>query len=59
MTKNHALRILPDLLEIAPERDPAACLRRAGDYLALGGLAEAAHYTRLAAEAIEQRKRRH
>jgi len=58
MTQNHALRIAPVPLD-EPERDPAACLRRASEYLALGGLAEAARLTRLAAEIIERKQRAH
>jgi hypothetical protein len=42
-----------------PERDPEACLRRASDLLEQGGLADAAFWTRLAAEAIGENKRRH
>jgi hypothetical protein len=56
MKTNHALRIDPELPEPRPERDPAACLRRASAYLELGGLAEAARYTRMAAEIIEKKQ---
>lgn len=59
MKRNHALQIVPDPLEIGPERDPAACLRRASELLALGGLADAAYFTRKAAEIIEAKKRAH
>jgi hypothetical protein len=56
MTRKHTLRIDPEPHETSPDRDPAACLRRASEYLALGGLAEAAHYTRLAAQLIEKKQ---
>lgn len=41
------------------ERDPEACLRRASEYLELGGLQDAAYWTRLAADAIAEKKRGH
>ena len=56
MKLNHALRTLPEPQETPKDRDPAACLRRASEYLALGGLAEAARYTRMAAEIIEKKR---
>jgi hypothetical protein len=42
-----------------PARDPEASLRRAADYLEQGGLKEAAYWTRLAADALAERKRGH
>ena len=56
MTQKNALRIDPVPIETQPDRDPAACLRRASELLALGGLAEAARYTRMAAEIIEKKR---
>jgi hypothetical protein len=40
-------------------RDPEASLRRASAYLEKGGLKEAAFWTRLAADAIAEKKRGH
>jgi hypothetical protein len=40
-------------------RDPEASLRRAAAYLEKGGLKEAAFWTRLAADAIAEKKRGH
>ena len=42
-----------------PARDPELCLRRASEYLELGGLKEAAYWTRLAADAVAEKKRGH
>jgi len=56
MKLNHAPRITPKPQALPPERDPAACMRRASAYLALGGLAEAARYTRMASEIIEKKR---
>jgi hypothetical protein len=44
---------------IRPTRDPEASLRRASALLEEGGLKEAAHWTRLAADAIAEHKRGH
>jgi len=44
---------------IPSQRDPEACLRRASAYLELGGLKDAARWTRLAANAIAEKKRGH
>ena len=41
------------------EHDPELCLRRASEYLELGGLKEAATWTRRAADAIAEKKRQH
>jgi len=57
MSRKRALRIAP--LPALLERDPAACLRHASEYLAQGGLADAARLTALAAQIIEQQKRAH
>ncbi len=51
--------LLREPVAYEPERDPAACLRRASESLALGGLAEAARLTALAADIIEKQKRAH
>ena len=42
-----------------PARDPEASLRRAATALEKGGLKEAAAWTRLAADAIAEKKRGH
>jgi hypothetical protein len=42
-----------------PARDPEASLRRAAAALEKGGLKEAAAWTRLAADAIAEKKRGH
>lgn len=42
-----------------PERDPELCLRRASEYLELGGLKDAAFWTRMAADYIAEKKRGH
>lgn len=44
---------------IKPGRDPEASLRRAAACLEKGGLKEAAYWTRLAADAIAEKKRGH
>ena len=42
-----------------PERDPELCLRRASEYRELGGLKDAAFWTRMAADYIAEKKRGH
>ena len=42
-----------------PTRDPEASLRRASELLEAGGLKDAAHWARLAADAIAEHKRGH
>lgn len=54
MPPSRDLRRLP---EPQPGRDPELCLRRAADYLEQGGLKDAAFWTRMAADAIAERKR--
>jgi hypothetical protein len=44
---------------IQPARDPEASLRRASALLEEGGLKEAAYWTRLAADAVAEKKRGH
>ena len=44
---------------VPPEHDSEACLRRAAAYLELGGLKDAAYWTRRAADAIAEKKRGH
>jgi hypothetical protein len=44
---------------IQPARDPEASLRRASALLGEGGLKEAAYWTRLAADAVAEKKRGH
>lgn len=55
MRPSRALAALPP----QPERDPELCLRRAAEYLELGGLKDAAFWARMAADAMAEKKRGH
>ena len=59
MPQNRSARLFATPPASQPERDSELCLRRASEYLEQGGLKEAAYWTRLAADAIAERKRGH
>ena len=58
MAQQSATRKLP-VPAPQPDRDPELCLRRASEYLELGGLKDAAFWTRMAADYIADKKRGH
>ena len=59
MTQSRSARLAVPPRDVQPQRDPELCLRRASEYLEQGGLKAAAYWTRMAADAIAERKRGH
>jgi hypothetical protein len=59
MSQNRSASHLPTPAISQPDRDPELCLRRASACLEKGGLKDAAHWMRLAADAIAEKTRGH
>jgi len=59
MTSKRAVQFDSEPSGPMPQRDPAECLRLAAKALSMGGLEDAARYTRMAAEIIDAHKRAH